>query len=78
MIYILAVIIPPLALLMQGKIFQAIINAVFWILGLIFLLIGGFILWGITVLHAIIVINSARSDANTQKIVDAINAGKKD
>jgi len=45
---------------------------------LIFLLIGGFILWGITVLHAIIVINGARSDANTQKIVDAINAGKKD
>jgi len=78
MIYILAIFIPPAALMIEGKIFQAVINAVFWILGFVFLFFGGFILWAITVLHAVIVIHGARSDANTQKIVDAINADKKD
>ncbi|MCF8474933.1 MAG: hypothetical protein K9G26_09570 [Emcibacter sp.] len=76
MIYLLAVIVPPLALLIQGKIFQAVFNAVLWILGLVFVIIGGWILWAITVLHAIIVVHGARADANTQKIVDAINANK--
>ncbi|WP_181040165.1 YqaE/Pmp3 family membrane protein [Paremcibacter congregatus] len=73
MIYVLAVLIPPLALLLQGKIFQALFNAVFWVVGLVFLLFFGWILWGLTVLHAVIVINGARADARTQKIVDAIN-----
>ena len=76
MIYLLAIVIPPLALLLQGKIFQAILNGIFWVLGLVFLLLFGWILWGITVLHAIIVINGARADARTQKVVDAINAKK--
>ncbi len=76
MIYLLAIIVPPLALLIQGKIFQAIINALFWILGFVFLFFGGFILWAITVIHAVIVVHGARSDARTQKIVDAINANK--
>lgn len=78
MIYLIAIVIPPLALLMEGKIFQAIINALFWILGIIFVLFGGFILWAITIVHAIIVVHGARSDARTQKIVDAINSDKKD
>jgi len=78
MIYILAILIPPLALLIQGKIFQAIINAVFWILGIVFVIIGGWILWAITVVHAIIVVNGARSEAQTQKIVDAINSNKEE
>jgi len=72
-IYLVAILIPPLALLIEGKIFQAIFNAIFWILGIIFVILGGFILWGITILHAIIVVHGARSDARTQKIVDAIN-----
>ena len=76
MIYFLAIIIPPLALLIEGKIFQAIINAVFWIVGIIFVLFGGFILWAITIVHAAIVVHGSRSDARTQKIVDAINSNK--
>ena len=77
MIYLVAILIPPLALLIEGKIFQAIINALFWILGIIFVVFGGFILWAITIIHAIIVVHGARSDARTQKIVDAINSDKK-
>ncbi|MBL4801700.1 MAG: hypothetical protein JKY45_07375 [Emcibacter sp.] len=76
MIYIVAIIIPPLALLIQGKIFQALINAVFWLLGIIFVLFGGFIVWAISIVHAVIVVYGAQSDARTQKIVDAINRNK--
>ncbi|PCI47946.1 MAG: YqaE/Pmp3 family membrane protein [Alphaproteobacteria bacterium] len=76
MIYLVAIFIPPLALIIEGKIFQAVINAVFWILGIVFVILGGFILWAITIIHAVIVVHGARSDARTQKIVDAINTNK--
>jgi len=78
MIYVLAIFIPPLALLIQGKIFQALFNAILWVVGIVFVIIGGWILWAITVVHAIIVVHGARSDARTQKIVDAINARDND
>lgn len=78
MIYLLAIIVPPLALLIKGKVFQAIFNAVLWIIGIIFVIMGGWILWGITVIHAVIVVHGAQSDARTQKIVDAIKSGNKD
>ncbi|WP_138379590.1 YqaE/Pmp3 family membrane protein [Luteithermobacter gelatinilyticus] len=76
MIYVLAFLIPPLALLFQGKIFQAIFNALIWGVGLFFVLLGGWILWAIAVGHAIFVVHGARADARTQKIVDAIKSGK--
>lgn len=76
MIYIVAFLIPPLALLFKGKIFQAIINAVLWVVGLIFLVLGGFILWGICVVWAIIVVKGANDDERTQQIVDAIKDSK--
>jgi len=76
MIYLAAILVPPLALLIEGKIFQAIINAVFWIPGIVFVIMGGFILWAITITHAIIVVHGSRSDARTQKIVDATNSNK--
>jgi len=78
MIYLLAIIVPPLALLIKGKVFQAIFNAVLWIIGIVFVIMGGWILWGITVIHAVIVVHGAQSDARTQKIVDAIKSGNKD
>ena len=74
MIYLVAILIPPLALLFKGKIFQAIFNGILWILGLVFLLLGGFILWGITVIWAIIVVKGENDDERTQKIVDAIKS----
>jgi cytochrome c-type biogenesis protein CcmH/NrfF len=74
MIYLVAFLIPPLALLFKGKIFQAIFNAILWVVGLVFLLLGGFILWGITVIWAIVVIKGINDDERTQKIVDAIKS----
>ena len=74
MIYLVAFLIPPLALLYKGKIFQAIFNAILWVVGLVYLLLGGFILWGITVIWAILVIKGVNDDERTQKIVDAIKS----
>ncbi|WP_321393234.1 hypothetical protein [Emcibacter sp.] len=76
MIYLLAFFLPPLALIFYGKIFQAIFNAVLWVVGIFFVLLGGWILWAIAVGHAIFVIHGSRADARTQKIVDAIKSGK--
>ncbi|MDG1707913.1 MAG: hypothetical protein P8H03_04085 [Emcibacteraceae bacterium] len=68
MIYLVAILFPPLALLFKGKIFQAIINAVLWVLSLVFLLLGGFVLW------AILTIRGANEAERHQEIVDAIKS----
>lgn len=79
MIYILAILLPPLALLFYGKVFQALINAVFFIVFLLLTILsfgGAAILLLIPALHAVIVIRGAKADAKaderTDKIVDAI------
>lgn len=74
MIYLIAILLPPLALLFKGKIFQAIFNGLFWVVGLVFLLLGGVILWGICVIWAIVVVKGVNDDERTQKIVDAIKS----
>ena len=59
MIYLVAIFLPPLALLLYGKIFQAIFNFIICVLaivlGILFIVLPGapfVILWGIAVLHA--------------------------
>ena len=59
--YLLAVILPPLAVLICGKPIQAILNLVltllFWIPGLI---------------HAIFVVNGYYADQRTDRVIEAI------
>ena len=61
MLYLLAIILPPLAVLLCGKPVQFLLNIVltlfFWIPG---------------VIHAILVVNSHLADKRTDKIVKAI------
>ncbi len=58
MIYILAIFLPPLAVLLVGKPVQALLNVVltllFWIPG---------------VIHALMVVNSAQADKRTNKLI---------
>ena len=79
MIYLVAIFLPPLALLIYGKIFQAIFNFLLCVLaivlGLIFIVLPGapfVILWGIAVVHAILAVNSAKQDARARDIADAM------
>ncbi len=79
MIYLVAIFLPPLALLLYGKIFQAIFNFLICVLaivlGLIFIVLPGapfVILWGIAVVHAILAVNSAKQDARARDVADAM------
>jgi uncharacterized membrane protein YqaE (UPF0057 family) len=79
MIYLVAIFLPPLALLLYGKIFQAIFNFLLCVLaivlGLIFIVLPGapfVILWGIAVVHAVLAVNSAKQDARAREVADAM------
>ena len=79
MIYLVAIVLPPLALLIYGKIFQAILNFLICVLaivlGIIFILLPGapfVILWGIAVVHAVLAVNSAKQDARARDVADAM------
>lgn len=71
MIYILAVFLPPLALLLNGQIFAAVLNFLL-IVPCLFL---GFLipaLWLVPSAHAVIAIYMAREERKHREIVDAI------
>jgi hypothetical protein len=81
MIYLIAIFLPPLALLIYGKIFQAIFNAliclfafvsfVFAILPFITLTLF-LVISGIAVLHAVLAVNAAKQDARAREVADAM------
>ena len=81
MIYLVAIFLPPLALLIYGKIFQAIFNlliCLFAFVSIIFAILpiitmGLFmVIWGIAVLHAVLAVNSAKQDARAREVADAM------
>ena len=85
MIYLLAIFLPPAALLVYGKIFQAILNLLVWLLAIISLPFAilpvittglSLIIWGIAVLHAILAVNSAKQDARAKQVADAMRGGR--
>ena len=79
MIYLLAFFLPPLALVLAGAPFAALLNLVVWVaawLGLVFLIVPGVILWVIAVVHAIVVINNKRADRRTREIIRAIRENR--
>jgi len=71
MIYILAALLPPLGLLLNGQPFAALFNLVL----LVICVILGFIfqpLWLLPSVHAIIVVSMKREQRRHREIVDAI------
>ncbi len=78
MIYLVALLFPPLALLIYGKIFQAILNLIIyvlaWVVFVFSLVLGGspgFVLWLIAAVHAILAVNDARKSARAAAIIAA-------
>jgi hypothetical protein len=80
MIYLVAIFLPPLALLIYGKIFQAIFNLLICVLAIVAIPFAIFpvftlglpmIIWGIAVLHAVLAVNSAKQDARAREVADA-------
>jgi hypothetical protein len=69
MMYLVAIIVPPLALLLSGRLFHAIFNAIIWGLSIFIFVfslgIGSFNtspLWIIAVVHAVYLVYSSRRD----------------
>ncbi|MBU8543216.1 MULTISPECIES: hypothetical protein [Roseomonadaceae] len=73
MMYLLALIVPPLAILMSGKPFQSVFNGLLWIGGLLFILlpfVAGQAAWGIAVIWALAVVHGRRSEARDRQLVE--------
>ena len=79
MLYILAILLPPVAILFCGKIFQAIFNFIVLVGGFLMLLLFGSGTWLLCVIHAMFVVHSYKQDKRTERIVDALktdNSGR--
>jgi hypothetical protein len=73
MMYLLALVVPPLALLLSGRPFQAVFNGLLWALGLLLLLlpfVPGLPILGIVVLWALVVVHNRKQAARDQRLVD--------
>ena len=71
MIYVVAFLLPPLGLLLNGQPFLAIFNLVLIVPCLIFGLIFP-VLWLVPSLHAVIAVHMKREDRRHRELVDAI------
>jgi hypothetical protein len=71
MIYILAALLPPLGLLLNGQPFSAVFNLVLIVPCLIFGLIFP-VLWLVPSIHAVVAVHMKREDRRHRELVDAI------
>jgi uncharacterized membrane protein YqaE (UPF0057 family) len=73
MMYLLALVVPPLAVLLSGRPFQAVFNGLLWALGLALLLlpfVPGLPILGIVVLWALMVVHNRKQAARDRRLVD--------
>ena len=73
MSYLLAILVPPLAILFQGRPFQAVFNALLWLGGLIFILLPFVVgqgAWLLAVFWAVLVVQGRRSEARDRRLID--------
>lgn len=63
MLYLLAIFLPPVAVLLVGKPVQALLNLFLWLC-----------FWVPGVIHAFMVISESKADERNRKIVDAIRS----
>ena len=66
MLYLVAILVPPLAVLLCGKPFQALLNIVLTLL-----------IYFPGMIHAILVVNNYYADQRTKKIVKALEREKR-
>lgn len=69
MLYLLAILLPPLAVLMCGKPFQAILNLIAMVT-----LIG----WIPAIIHAMLVVSSHHADQRNQRVVSELRRQSRD
>ena len=73
MMYLLALVVPPLAILLSGRVFQAVFNALLWVLGLVLTILPflvGLPLWGLAALWALLVVHNRKQSARDRRLVN--------
>jgi Mg2+/citrate symporter len=73
MSYLLALLIPPLAILLAGKPFQAVFNALLWLTGLVLMIlpfVPGLLIWGIAAAWALLVVHNRRNEQRDRRLVE--------
>jgi sterol desaturase/sphingolipid hydroxylase (fatty acid hydroxylase superfamily) len=79
MMYLLSILVPPLAIMLQGRPFQAIFNGVLWLFSLVFILlpfVAGQAGWLIAVIWAVAVTYNRRQDARDRRLIDEALRGR--
>lgn len=65
MLYLLAIVFPPLAVLLAGKPFQAMLNVVLCLF-----------LWVPGIIHAFMVVNESKNNKRHKELIKTLRAGK--
>jgi hypothetical protein len=71
--YLLAILVPPLAILLSGRLFQAVFNGLLWLLGLVLLVlpfVPGLLTWALAVIWAVLVVRSRRQEERDRRLVE--------
>ena len=70
---LLALLIPPLAVLLSGRPVQAVFNALLWLSGLVLIVlpfVPGLMTWGLAVVWAVLVVRGRRQEARDRRLVE--------
>ena len=79
MTYLLAIAVPPLALVLQGRPFQAVFNGLLWLGSLLFILlpfVAGQAGWLLAVIWAIAVTYNRRQDVRDRRLITEAMRGQ--
>lgn len=71
--YLLSIVVPPLAIMLQGRPFQAIFNGLIWFGSLLFILfpfVAGQAGWLVAVIWAVAVTYNRRAEARDRRMID--------
>jgi len=75
--YLLAILVPPLAVLLCGKPLQAFINLLIWAISIPLCAVGiGFLTIAAPVIHALLTVNSHLADKRTEKLISAVKTSR--
>ncbi|WP_237216340.1 hypothetical protein [Falsiroseomonas oryziterrae] len=73
MMYLLSIVVPPLAIMLQGRPFQAIFNGLLWLGSLLFILlpfVAGQVGWLVAVIWAVALTYNRRQEARDRRLID--------
>lgn len=71
--YLIALLFPPLAILMKGRVFQAFLNLLMCVVSVSLMLFGiGFLIHIAPIVHAFAVVSKANADRRQQVMISAL------